>query len=439
MLKTIIKREILEYLKSAKFLIGLLIAIILAAAGMTINLQDYATRHQDYLDAKKELKKSGFELSVFREPQVLGTLARGKDRDLGSQLKMSVMSAPSELTGYMGGGLRSTASSSEFTAVDFAFLVRVVLSLLVVFMAYNAVSEEKANGTLKLAMSNALPRDNLLLGKLVSGVLLVLAALLAASLVAGLLLAAHPSVSLTGADLVRMAWMLVASALYLSAFFALGLFVSVKTNRPALSLMVLLQAWVFLVIIYPNVSVAAAERFYRLPSEESINSQKAAAYQKFDAAIKEATAASAKGARTDDDRRKSDQAWAGVEVENHKIDAEFGRRQTAQMKLAEFLATLSPAALYDQAMNRLAGTDIREYENFMDGAYRLWEKFIERWMLRYTDLEAYKKTPLPEFAFRSESPSEAAASLWPRGFVLVLFNLIFFVLAYTGFLKKDLR
>jgi ABC-type transport system involved in multi-copper enzyme maturation permease subunit len=440
MLRTIIKREILEYLKSAKFLIGLLIAVVLTAAAMIINLQDYAIRHQDFLDAKKELTRSGFEISVFREPQVLGTLARGKDRDLGSQLKMSVMEAPRELTGYMGGGLRSTGPpSSEFSAVDFAFLVRVVLSLLVIFMAYSAVSEEKANGTLKLAMSNALPRDKVLLGKLLSGLVVVFAALLAAALVAGILLAAHPSVSLSGADLARMAWMLAVSALYLSAFFALGLFVSVKTNRPAVSLMVLLQAWVFLVIIYPNLSVAAAERFHPLPSEESINGQKAAAYQKFDAAIKEASAASRKGAATQEDRRKSDQAWAGVEVENYKIDAEFGRRQTVQLRLAELLSTLSPAALYDQAMNRLARTDIHEYEGFMDGAYRLWEKFVERWMLRYSDPEAFKKTPLPEFSFRSDSASEAAASLWPQGFILVLFNLICFALAYTGFLRKDLR
>jgi ABC-type transport system involved in multi-copper enzyme maturation permease subunit len=439
MLRTIIKREILEYLKSAKFLIGLLIAVVLTVAGMTINLQDYAIRHQDYLDAKKELKKSGFEISVFREPQVLGTLARGKDRDLGSQLKMSVMSAPAELTGYMGGGLRGSAPASEFTAVDFAFLVRVVLSLLVIFMAYNVVSEEKANGTLKLAMSNALPRDKILLGKLASGLLVVLAALVTAALVAGLLLAAHPSVSLSGADLARMAWMLAVSALYLSAFFALGLFVSVKTNRPAVSLTVLLQVWVFLVIIYPNLSVAAANRFYRLPNEEAINGQKAAAAQKFDPDIQKATEAFQKGTATMETRRMSDKAWSGLEAENYKIDAEFGRRQTAQLKLAEFLSALSPAALYDQAMDRLARTDIREYEEFMDGAYRLWEKFVERWMLRYTDPEAYKKTPLPDFSFRSDTASEAAASLWTQGFILVLFNLIFFALAYTGFLKKDLR
>ena len=439
MLKTIIKREILEYLKSAKFLIGLLIAVILAAAGTTLNLQDYAVRHQDYLDAKKELKSNGFEISVFREPQVLGTLARGKDRDLGAQLKMSVMSAPSRLTGYMDTGRGNSSYSAGFSAVDFAFLVRVILSLLVIFMAYNAVSEEKANGTLKLAMSNSVPRDKLLLGKLIGGLLVVLGALVVAGLVACLLLMFNPSVSLSGGDLVRVAWMLAASALYLSAFFALGLFVSVKTSRPAVSLMILLQVWVFLVIIYPNLSVTAAEHLYKLPNEEAIGKQKAAVYQKFDPDIKKAGAGFARGAPTNEDRLRFNDAWSGLEAENYKIDAEFGRRQTAQMKLTEFLSALSPAALYDQITDRLSRTDIREYERFMDGAYRLWQKHVERSRLRITDPEAFKKSSLPDFSYHSDSPAEAVASLAPQGLILLLLSLIFFALAYTGFLNKDLR
>jgi len=439
MLRTIIRREILEYLKSAKFLIGLLIAIILAAAGTTLNLQDYAVRHQDYLDAKKDLKDNKFEIFVFREPQVLSPLARGKDRDMGSQLKMSIMSAPTRLTGYMDTGLRRSIPSSGFSAVDFAFLVRIILSLLVIFMAYNSVSEEKANGTLKLVMSNALPRDKLLLGKLISGLLVVLGALVVAGLISCLLLMLHPSVSLSGADLVRIAWMLAASALYLSAFFALGLFVSVKTSRPAVSLMILLQAWVFLVIIYPNLSVTAADNLYKLPSEEAIGGQKAAVYQKFEPDIRKSQEGYAKGTPTNEDRLRFNDAWSGLEAENYKIDAEFGRRQTAQMNLAESLSALSPAALYDQIMNRLARTDIREYEQFMEGAYRLWQKHVERSRLRITDPEAFKKSSLPDFSYHSDPAAEAIAVSWPQGLVLFLFNLIFFALAYTGFLKKDLR
>ena len=439
MLKTIIKREILEYLKSAKFLIGLLIAVMLTAAGTTLNVQDYAVRHQDYLDAKRDLKSDGFEINVFREPQVLGTLTRGKDRDLGDQLKMSVMSAPSRLTGYMGPGRRENPAVSTFSAVDFAFLIRIILSLLVIFLAYNSVSQEKANGTLKLALANAMPRDKLLLGKLLSGLLVVLGSLLIAGLLASLILILNPSVSLSGGDLVRIAAMLAVSALYLSAFFALGLFVSVKTARPAVDLMVLLQAWIFLVIIYPNLSVTAAEYLYKLPSEESIAGQKAAVQQKFDPDIKKAREGYSKGKPSDEDRLRFNDAWSGLEAENHKIDAEFGRRQAAQMNLAEFLSALSPAALFDQVMNRLARTDIREHERFMEGAFRLWERHVELSRLRITDPEAFKKTSLPDFIYRSDSAAEAIAASWPQGLILFLFNLIFFALAYTGFLRKDLR
>lgn len=439
MLKTIIKREILEYLKSAKFLIGLMIAVVLTAASTFINVQDYALRHQDYLDAKKNLESNGFELKVFREPQVLGTLARGKDREIGDQVKMSVMDAPRQLTGYMDEDRKRNSTFAGFSAVDFAFLVRVVLSLLVIFLAYSSVSEEKANGTLKLALANALPRDKLLLGKLISGLLVALGSLLIAALLASLILILHPSVSLSGGDLVRIAAMLAVSALYLSVFYALGLFVSVMTSRPAVSLMILLQAWIVLVIIYPNLSVALAERAYPLPSEESMGRQKDAVWDKHRPEIKKANEGIHKVSPTREDRLRFVEAWSSTTADYDRIAAELGRRQTLQMKLAEFLSGLSPAALYDQVMNRIARTDIREYDGFLEGTHRLWLKFVERSKLRYTDEEAYKRTMLPDFSYISDTPGEAVAAVWPHWLILLLFNFIFFALANTSFLRKDLR
>jgi ABC-type transport system involved in multi-copper enzyme maturation permease subunit len=439
MLKTIIKREILEHLKSAKFLIGLLIAIVLTAASTTLNVQDYVIRHQDYLDAKKEFKSNGFEIVVFRGPQVLSALVRGKDRDLGNQAKISVMDAPRQLTGYMGDEPRMSLSFSGFSAVDFAFLVRVILSLLVVFLAYNAVSEEKANGTLKLALANAVPRDKLLLGKLLSGLVVVVSPLAVVALLATLILVLHPAVTLSAEGLIRIVTMFVISVLYLSIFYTLGLFVSVMTERPAVSLMVLLQAWIFLVVIYPNLSVSLAERFHPLPSEEFLAKQKDAVSEKHGAEIKKANEDLHKSSPTREDRLRFNEAWSDMTAEFDKIFEEFSRRQTAQMKLAEMLSALSPAALYDQVTSRLAGTDIREYDRFLEDAHRLWLKFIERTRLRYTNEEAYKKTTLPDFSHRLDSTADALASVWPQCLLLFLFSLILFALAYTGFLRKDLR
>jgi ABC-type transport system involved in multi-copper enzyme maturation permease subunit len=439
MIGTIAKREILEYLKSAKFLIGLLIALAIAVGSTVINVQDYATRHQNYLDAQKELKLNSFEVTVFRKPQVLSTLVQGKDRDFGDMAKFSVMEAPTRLRGYMDVRKPKSESLIRFSAVDFAFLVRVIMSLLVIFLAYDSVSEEKANGTLKLAMANALPRDTYLLGKLLSGLAVVLGSLAVAATSVLLIMAIQPALSLTGAEVVRAVAILGASALYLSVFYALGLFVSVKTNRPVVSLMVLLQVWIFLVIIYPNLSVVAAENLHPLPSEETLRQQRSAIHAKYQAEIEAANAGLGKEAPTKDDRYRFYETWSKLAAEDAKLDQDLGRRQTQQLRTAELLSLLSPAALYDQAVNRISRTDVRTYDRFMDGVYRMWEKIVARSKLSATDPDAAKKTPRPELEPIPDSPGETLASLWPQGVLLVFMALAFFALAYTDFLRKDLR
>ncbi len=301
------------------------------------------------------------------------------------------------------------------------------------------MSEEKANGTLKLALSNAVPRDKLLLGKLLSGLAAVVGPLAVVVLLSSAILVLHPGVSLSADDLVRIFLMFVVSVLYLSIFYALGLFVSVKTDRPAVSLMILLQAWIFLVVIYPNLSVILSERIAPLPSEEVLARQKDAVSERHIADIKKANEGIHQVSPTREDRLRFNDAWSAEAADFDQVEGEFSRRQTAQMRLADGLSALSPAALYDQIMGRLARTDIREYDRFMEDAHRLWLKHIERARLRYRDEDAYKRTSLPEFSQPSESAGESAASVWPQVIILVLCGLVFFALAYTGFLRKDLR
>jgi ABC-type transport system involved in multi-copper enzyme maturation permease subunit len=439
MLGTIFRREVLDHLKSARFQIALLITAVLAVTTALINVQDYAVRRQNYLDAQQELKSEGFAISVFREPQVLGILVRGKDRDLGDQARISYMSVPTRLTGYLNVRQSRSPSLAQLGAVDFSFLVRVILSLLVVFLAYGSVSEEKANGTLRLVMANPLPRDKLLLGKALAGLLVVFGVLAVAALLSLIVVASHPAVSLSGGDLIRVLLMLACSALYLCVFYTLALFVSVRTDKPAVSLMVLLQVWIVLVVLYPNLSVRVAEHVFPLPSDESVLAQRGAVSQRFQPEIGKANEGLSRPSPTSEDRLRSVEAWSAEAAEMAKIDAEFSRRQSRQRIGAEFLSLLSPAAIYDQAVTRLARTDIPEYDRFMEGVRRLWDAFVERFKLRITDPETAKRTSLPDFSYRSDPPAAAVASTWPKWLLLFLFNLILFALAATGFLRKDLR
>jgi ABC-type transport system involved in multi-copper enzyme maturation permease subunit len=445
MLRTIIKREILEYLKSAKFLIGLGITLALAAGSTVINVQDYKGRLQDYQSALQEMKSDRFYIHLYRPPQVLSTLIQGKDRKLGNSITVTYLGIPSTTSGYMGEG-RSQHHRlvSGFAAVDFAFIVRVVLSLMVIFIAYNAVSEEKSSGTLKLTLSNRVPRDQLLLGKFLGGWFVIMGSLAVAALVSLILVLSHSFIAFASGEWTRLLAFIGLSAVYLTVFYGVSLFVSVLVNRPSISLMILLQAWVFLIVIYPNLGIVAAENLTRLPSQEQLAQQKAAAFQPYAAEQKKVDEEFGRAVRSGGGVSKelgmrNIEIWARRAELEHQVDEEYGRRLTAQTNLARAISSFSPAVLFDETAERLGRTGLAEYERFMREVYRCWQQDVERRKLRYSDIDAYKKAPPIDFRIPVERSAEAFAATWLQWFLLAFLGLAFFALAYTAFLRKDVR
>jgi len=434
----------LEYLKSAKFLIGLAITLVLITFSTIININDFKQRHQDYLNAQQEMKSDSFRVQVYRPPQVLSILVQGYDRKLGNRIELTFLNIPAQPSGYMG---QLTSQHHRylagFSAVDFAFVVRVVLSLMVIFLAYNAISEEKTHGTLKLMLANRLPRDQLLLGKFIGGLLVVMGSLVISTIASLLIILFNPAISLASSDWARILGLLGISALYLICFYALSLFISVVVSRPSIALLVLLQLWIFLVVIYPNLSVLIAENLYNLPSEQEIEKRKEAAFQPYNEEFTRVTRAFhdavEKGDVPNELGLRNVELWSTKAEKNYEVNREFGHRLTNQMNFAQNLSILSPAVLYDQAENQLARTGMAEFERFMDGVYRHWQKLVEWQKLRRIDIEAYRKFKLPDFAYPSETTAHSFVATWPQWVILFLFSLIFFALAYTAFLRKDVR
>ena len=442
MIGTIAKREILDYLKSAKFQIGLIVTLIVAVVATAINIQDFKMRQQDYAAAREEMKGNKFEVLIYRPPQVLSILVQGKDRTLGNKASLTTLRIPDRLTGYMG--YRASArqrSLSGFGSVDFAFVVRIVLSLMVVFLAYSAIAEEKSSGTLKLALANSVPRHHLLLGKALAGLAVVLGSLLIASAAAVLMMIVHPFVVLTGSDMMRILSLVIASALYLVFVYVLSLLVSVIARRPAGALMVLLQIWIFLVAIYPHLGVDIAENFFRLPSDRELSATKQAAFKPYEAEFNKVRDAYLyKGDRSPATGRRYLELQALESQKFHEVDQEFGRQMTRQMRFAQNLCLLSPAVLFDQMAGRFARTGMDEYERFMQGLTRYWQtKYLDLQKLRYEDVKAYQKAEVPAFDYPAEKNAESLIATIPQTLLLGLLSLVLFASAYAAFLRKDIR
>ncbi|OHB83121.1 MAG: hypothetical protein A2Z38_03010 [Planctomycetes bacterium RBG_19FT_COMBO_48_8] len=443
MLKAIVQREILEYLKSSKFLIGLCLTVVLVGMSTFINIGDYQQRRQDYLDATQNLTEN-FGVKIFRKPQILSTLVQGRDRELGSQVEFSYLHLPMQASGYMGEfASQHHRYVSGFTSVDFAFVVRVVLSLMVIFLAYNSISEEMAQGTLRLALANALPRGQLLFGKFLGGLFVILGCLTIATLVAVLVMVLHPVILLDRETYLRILGIWSISALYLGAFFTLSLLVSTIFNRPSIGLLVLLQVWIVVIVIYPNVSVILSRHLMELPGREELEDRKRALFEPYERQYNETVKAFRKMVESNEidmePSRKNLEVNAQRTELYHRIDGEYSRQLTRQMLFARNIGLLSPSVLYDSVIQRLACTDIREFDKFMEGVERHWHKDVERAKLMYTDYKAYREYKMPEFTYTIQSAAESLVHTLPQWIVLFLLSAVFFAGAHAVLMRKSIR
>jgi len=331
---------------------------------------------------------------------------------------------------------------SGFTSVDYAFVVRVVLSLMVIFLAYNSIAEEKTQGTLRLVLANPLSRGRLLFGKFLGGLFVILGSLSIATLIAMLVMVLYPAVSLDRDLALRVLGMWGVSALYLGTFFTLSLMVSTVVSRPSVALLVLLQIWIVVIVIYPNVSVILSQHVMRLPSQEELADRRRALFEPYERQHNETNQAFNKmvesGQHDDMDliTRNFEVNAQRTEL-YHRVDSEYTQKLTRQTHLAQNLGLLSPSVLYDVAVQRLAGTDIREFDSFMEGVERHWQRYIERWALRYTDLDAYKESKLPDFTYQRQSVTESITQTLPQWTILFLLGVIFFAAAHAVFMRTN--
>ncbi|MFO7733941.1 MAG: ABC transporter permease subunit, partial [Candidatus Aminicenantes bacterium] len=153
---TIVRKEILSNLLSYKFTVVVLLTVVLVATSFFVMARDYKERLADYQLIRPE---PGAPIAIL-PPNPLSIFARGLEEAMTRSFEV----------GPVGIDVRAGQSSgnvifSFFPTPDFVHIIKVVLSLVALLLGFDAVSREKEAGTLKLALSNAVSRSSLLLGK----------------------------------------------------------------------------------------------------------------------------------------------------------------------------------------------------------------------------------------------------------------------------------
>ena len=263
MLTTLIRRELLDNLMTFRFAVAVLIMLLLVVTNTAVLIKDYERRLAAYNTALKTEHRrsqglktySGGRLNVARPPNPLSIFNVGLDKRLGNEIWIDHGFVP---TLWDTGTYKLTNPLLNlFTSIDIVFIFEVVLSLIALIFAYDAIAGERERGTLRLVGTHPVSRGQILLAKYISAMLCLLVPLLMSLLLAIILLTTSTVISLNIGDFLRIGGIILSSIAYLSVFYLIGMLISTVTRRTGTALMLAMFVWGFWVLVYPNAVLAA--------------------------------------------------------------------------------------------------------------------------------------------------------------------------------------
>jgi ABC-type transport system involved in multi-copper enzyme maturation permease subunit len=263
MLTTLIRRELLAHLLAYRFFVAMIVLLALVIANTVVLIYDYERRlalydnavqsHHDEVVSTQTFSR--LRLNVDRPPNPLSLFNRGLDKRLGNTVRVHRAFVPTLWDAGLHG--MDNPFLNLLSSIDLVVVFQVVLSLLALLYAYDAVAGEHEKGTLRLIMTTSASRGKILLAKYIGAMATLVVPLTISLILTQILISGSGSIVLSGDDWIRIGGFYLTSILYLSVFYLMGLLISATTRRTATALMSCMFAWVFLVLIYPNLILFA--------------------------------------------------------------------------------------------------------------------------------------------------------------------------------------
>ena len=340
----------------------------------------------------------------------------------------------------------------DYTQIDWVLVISVVLSFVAILFTFDSISGERERGTLRLILSNSVPRFQILIGKFLGALLSIGLPFLIGVLINLFLLNAASHISLEARDWAQLGVIFLIATVYTSIFVALGLLISARVNQPEISLTILLLIWAFFVVLTPNTlgSIVSGlkpaqtrEGFYiRLGEQwESLRER-----YEWPHGLPKREVPPARGT----------ELWAKY----IEADAELGERlreerlktQINQIQFARSVSRVSPASIVQYAVESLAGTGLPRHLQFLAGVRRYAAQYREFVISAdqadpdsphlYFVRQGMSEKPvpysvIPKFGDRivlRESISAAMTDI----LLLILFAVVLFVGAVLAFVRVDI-
>ena len=500
----IIQREFVSNVLTSRFMIGFIVCLLSTAVAVFVQVDDYEKRLSGYNTAVREAETEAQEWDLYvdikpkahRKPNPLSIFNVGTENDGANTVTLELGKPIFEFSSPIWEAPTQKRGSDNpflamFLSVDVVFIFKIVLSALAILFAYNTISGEREDGTLKLVLSNSIPRDTVVLGKYLGGMLSLFPIVLVSLIVALLIAVSSPVTGFDGNDIAHIVLIFGVSLLYVSTWYLLGLLLSVWTKEAATTLILSMFIWVVLTSIHANVVTFAVDKFspYESKPEAAFLQPAFDVWDEFkkerDAYVKQRgyddlkesvtwePETSSTGVNSGSytggyfrlrrysvtnvskadttifqellgyqERLRSEYATKAEEILNRPAEE---RERNA--KFADALSRISFGDVYHFAVGTIAGTDRQSYNDFIEGSRAYKHEIVEylkdkkafssrAWFS--TDKGAAELQDLPIFQHRRLSFSESVARASVDILILFAWNIVLFMAAYVSFFRYDM-
>lgn len=406
-------RDVRDLLKSLRFII----AVAIFLTGMAVNGFVTGRAYQDLLQMHRQIEAQNDE-RLHKEAAHLEQLAVNFNELFGpnGQGHVLVISAPpprvlplvagAEMGGLLGvqWNFPNVVTAADLNignlelparpALDWEFLVRILLSFIAVILSYDLIVGERERGTLALMLAYPVSRRRVLCAKFLAVLTLLSWLLLAGELLSTLIYLARGGGVFGVSDYARMGLFGLGSLLYLGIFVAVSLFVSSRARSSVSSLTILLIFWITATVVIPRGGTAAVQGFVSTVSDIQVEQK---VLHQLDDQVNEMVGQMDAFARSDRNEARKD---------NFASEQKFARRinqmiasikvtldeqqssHHAQASIVQNVLRLTPAGLFQLGSERLLGVgEIRE-QHFL--------KAIDRWSNAYESFVREREMLDPE-------------------------------------------
>jgi ABC-type transport system involved in multi-copper enzyme maturation permease subunit len=490
MLKILIFKEIQESIINLRFLFTFLICLVLIPLSFYLGADEYKNRteHIDNLEKLYIQQHNGnirFDINAegYRPPSPFSIFCIGLEYHLPDKV---ITSRNGSLQFARQWGMNNPISLLT-GKIDFLYVICFILPLLIFSLTFNSISGEKENGTLRLMLSNRVPKWSIVLAK-ITGPYLMFSICFISGIILGviLLLFTHKGIVLNSSFINILVIITLFSMLFLFILYNIGIFISIITKNTFLSMIASLFVYVIFAMLIPKLSPMLAQVIYPVKSIQVHNTEKNILREEITRNRENEKKKLMSDLKTDyglplslkeldrfPEKRKFydevivqeyDKQILLIDEEYDKeltdamdrIDEAYENELNSQKSIALNIARLSPFSSYINLVSDLSSTGFAEMENYREQAeqfdnYVKTEIYNRMALKRYYDAGGYFQrvenigfdsdhAAVPRIGeYRYMQPSTVLLKDWPDLLLICLFAILFLAASITGFLKYDVR